>query len=169
MIERADRQTSPLIAGRFYLVPIVRAKWFNHLDAWPVIGPLHEDREFLHFPDDHFHVDARFLPASFKDPWRVFSYPLHAYRGEPPLPAPVMKRRKCVRVHVPWEVSGRRNTGPLDVLRAHFAGRQCAKGKSGWICPHRHAALGSIQADGGVITCPLHGLRIDAVTGAVLG
>ena len=168
MIERADRQTAPLIAGRFYLVPTVRAKWMNRLGDWPVIGPLHEDREILRFPDDHFHVDARFLPASFQDPWRVSTYPLHAYRGAPPLPAPILARRKCITPHVPWTVEWQRNTSPLYVLRARFAGRQCIHGKGGWICPHRHASLGSIAPEGGVITCPLHGLRIDAATGIVL-
>lgn len=93
-IERADRQTSPLVEGHFYLVPTVRAKWISRLADWPVIGPLHEDWKLFGFPDDHFHVDARFLPASFKEPWRVFNYPLHAYRGEPPLPTPVIRRRK---------------------------------------------------------------------------
>jgi hypothetical protein len=38
MTERADRQTAPLIAGRFYLAPTVRAKWSNRLGDWPVIG-----------------------------------------------------------------------------------------------------------------------------------
>ncbi len=37
MIERADRQTAPLVEGRFYLVPTVRAKWFGKLADWPVI------------------------------------------------------------------------------------------------------------------------------------
>lgn len=171
-IERADRQTAPLIAGRFYLVATVRAKWINRMGDWPVIGTLHEDRDILHFPEQHFHVDARFLPPSYKDLWHVFIYPLHARRGQPPLPAPVMKRRKCITPHVPWFVDWRRNTGPFYELRTHFAGRHCDKGKAGWICPHRHAALGSIQPEGhpeaGVITCPLHGLRIDAATGKVL-
>jgi Rieske 2Fe-2S protein len=64
---------------------------------------------------------------------------------------------------------GFRDTSPVHTLRKLFAGHQCAAGKGGWICPHRKASLGSIQPVDGIITCPLHGLRIDAATGKMLG
>src|SRR5258708_5362853 len=168
MIERVDRQTAPLVEGRFYLVPTVRAKWYGKLADWPVVGPLHEDREFFRFELDHYHVDPRFLPRRMKDGVvdRAFSAPLCI----PPLPPAMMKRRKCVRSHVDYFLPYfGRDTSPVDVLRKHFAGQQCAAGKGGWICPHRKASLGSIQPVDGIITCPLHGLRIDAATGQVLG
>ncbi|MBX9847503.1 MAG: Rieske 2Fe-2S domain-containing protein [Xanthobacteraceae bacterium] len=56
----------------------------------------------------------------------------------------------------------------LSAASAHFAGTQCARGKGGFICQHRNAVLGSIEPRDGVITCPLHGLRIGAQTGVVL-
>lgn len=178
-IERADRQTSPLVEGRFYLVPTVRAKWFDKLTDWPVIGPLHEDREIFGFDQDHYHIDARFLPRTYRRIYRVFQYALHAHywahhfaanEGKPPpvLPAPVLLKRKCIRSHVPYDPPWERAAVPIGTLRKAFAGHQCAAGKGGWICPHRKASLGSIQPVGGVITCPLHGLRIDAVDGKVL-
>ncbi len=187
-IERADRQTSPLVEGRFYLVPTVRAKWYGKVADWPVIGPLHEDREILGFDLDHYHVDARFLPRDYPDIFRAFSGPVHADTwavrraknwGEPmpSLPSPVLKRRKCVRASVPFSLPWSAAVTPVHELRRRFAGQQCVMGKGGWVCPHRKASLGSIEPEVGtapdgspahVITCPLHGLRIDAVTGLVL-
>lgn len=167
-IERVDRQTSPLVEGRFYLVPTVRGEWFGKFGDWPVIGPLHDDREIFRFEIDHYHVDGRFLSRKVRNVFRVFTYALHAYRGKPPLPPVVMKRRKCIRSHVDYCLPYFRDASPVDVLRKHFAGHQCVAGKGGWICPHRKASLGSIQPVDGVITCPLHGLRIDAATGVVL-
>ena len=53
--------------GRFYVVPCVRAGW-PHIDDkprwWPILGPQHEDAEFINFPYQHFHVDYRFLDAN---------------------------------------------------------------------------------------------------------
>ena len=50
----------------FYEVLCVRAAWPNSDDKprwWPVLGPQHEDREFIQFAYQHFHVDFRFLDA----------------------------------------------------------------------------------------------------------
>ena len=54
-------------------------------------------------------------------------------------------------------------------LNESFAGQQCRKGKRGFVCPHKLFPLGSVQVVDGVITCPLHGLRIDAQSGRCLG
>lgn len=176
---RVDQQSGPLKVGSFYLVPTVFAQWGapglswrskNVLRAWPVIGPLHSDKEFFNFETDHYHVDARFLPL--KDP-RVYStlpYPIHARK--PPfapdgatLPKPVWARRKCIRAGVPDFAP---SSIEIDAMRTHYAGRACKRGKAGFICPHRNAPLGSSVPLNGIITCPLHGLRIDAATGVVL-
>lgn len=183
-IERADRQTAPLVEGRFYLVSTVRGSWFGKIADWPVIGPLHEDREIFNFPWVHYHVDGRFLPR--RPEWKVvetFSRPLHVGSTNSSLPRPVLRPRKCIRAHVPYCISGAgtyRDTRPIEALRERYAGHQCKHGKGGWICPHRNAPLGSIAPApdtirdaagpriGLVITCPLHGLRIEAETGIVL-
>lgn len=49
--------------GSFYVVPCVRAGWPNIDDKprwWPILGPQHEDGEFINFPYQHFHVDYPF-------------------------------------------------------------------------------------------------------------
>lgn len=176
MIERVDRLTAPPIVGDYYLVPVVTAKWNHHLAGWPVIGPLHTDTEFFAFKQDHYHIDARFLSRRLRQVadetiWyysaaaHIQAAPLHAYSDAPPLPKPVMARRRCVSTGPSYEHGEKK---PILELRAHFAGTQCERGKGGWICPHRKASLGSIAAIDGVITCPLHGLRFDAATGVAL-
>lgn len=49
--------------GRYYRVPCVRGRWIlGDSPLWiPVIGPLHEDTEYIGFPFQHWHVDYRFL------------------------------------------------------------------------------------------------------------
>jgi hypothetical protein len=54
-------------------------------------------------------------------------------------------------------------------MNTAFAGTQCRKGKRGFVCPHKLFPLGSVEPVAGVITCPLHGMRIDAATGVCLG
>jgi hypothetical protein len=174
MIERIDRLTAPPKVGRFYLVPTVYAIWHDLRSDWPVIGPLHTDVEFFDFKHDHYHLDWRFLSArqrSQASTWRespaadVQAAPLHAYIGEPELPKPVWTKRRCNRLDAPYEHGDKK---PIKDLREHFSGVQCERGKAGWICPHRKASLGSVAIVDGVITCPLHGLRIDAATGLTL-
>jgi hypothetical protein len=173
-LQRADRLAAPPAVGQYYLVPVVTAKWHNQLMAWPVIGPAHTDAEFFNFKDEHYHIDGRFLTKRQREianvPWRTMagelqSAPLHAYRGESPLPKPVLTKRRCSVSYLPYEHGDKK---PIMDIRAHFAGAQCDKGKGGWICPHRKASLGSVLAVDGIVVCPLHGLKIDAATGIVL-
>ena len=56
--------------GRFYRVPCVWASWPNLGSRprwWPVLGPQHEDEEFIGFPYQHYHVDYRFLNAECRE------------------------------------------------------------------------------------------------------
>jgi len=173
MIERVDKLTEPLVAGQHYLVWTVTAKWNNLIRAWPVIGPKHDDKEFFNFKREHYHVDSRFLPLKAKYRGETLSHPLHAHLerwGSPavPLTDPTLRRRKCISVESEIWVPERADPRPLTEMHKHYIGHQCVRGKAGWICPHRKASLGSIQPIDGVITCPLHLLKIDAATGIVL-
>lgn len=164
-LERVERIAGPLVPGRFYLVPTVRCDYFGVVADWPVIGPVHNDVEFFSFHLQHYHFDRRFItpPASLR--MREFeTAPLHAHAGDV-LPAPVWRRKLCRRAEMPFDYA---HQPKVQALQDGFAGKACARGKAGWICPHRHVALGSIEPREGVITCPLHGLRIDAASGVVL-
>lgn len=163
-LQRVDRLKEPPVVGRFYLVPTVQGRWYDSFrEDWPVIGNLHNDVEFFDFHTKHFHLDYRFVRVRKSLLGRVKAAPLHAHSSTP-LSKPIFRRRKCLREQVIFD-------GPSKIMtpfRKSFAGHQCASGKRGWVCPHRHVALGSTPAIGGVITCPLHGLRINAATGLVL-
>lgn len=178
MTERADRITEPLVKGRFYLVPTVFAAWgLDKPTHWPIIGAMHTDPEFFNFPEPHYHIDGRFVSKRWHV--RVFHtplsrpYALHRPVGpdSPPLPRPVMRRVKCLHPQIPYRCYSDDPTKippALIDLRAAYATTQCARGKGGWICPHRKASLGSIVPVDGIITCPLHGLQINAASGKVL-
>lgn len=172
-LQRVDRTDQPLVVGRYYLVPVVTMTWHGHLSSWPVIGPPHTDVEFFNFTKEHYHIDGRFLSVP---QWKIAeesyrtaenniqSAPLHPARGKD-LPKPTIEKRRCNRPDLAY-VHGHQE--PIQQIRTHFAGTQCERGKGGWICPHRKASLGSVAAVDGVITCPLHGLQIDAASGLVL-
>jgi hypothetical protein len=81
-------------------------------------------------------------------------------------PAPVIWRlRKCQRSVLAYQ---HHDKEPPQKLKAHFGGEQCVRNRTGWVCPHQRFPLGSVAPVEGVLTCPMHGLRIDAETGRVL-
>ncbi len=174
-LERVDRMTEPLVAGRHYLVWTVHGQWQHMLRDWPVVGPRHNDKEFFNFSAEHYHIDSRFLPLKAKYRGDTLMYPLHAHEARSwsnapavPLGEPMLRKRKCVKAEIEVIIPWQRKTDVLFEMHAHYAGQQCASGKAGWICPHRKASLGNVQPIDGVITCPLHLLKIDAETGVVL-
>jgi hypothetical protein len=176
VLERVDRVTTPLVVGRSYLVPTVRGMWLYNIRNWPIIGPRHTDADFFDFAEPHYHVDGRFLKNPNGLSWRdheTFRMPLHeiiTYVDSEPftfsLGPIIFRRRRCYRNYQGYPFG---RSIPVAAIRKHYAGHQCPKNKDGaWICPHRKASLGSILPVDGVITCPLHGLRINAKTGVVM-
>lgn len=182
-LERVSELTSAPVVGQFYLVPTVTYPWLmdkpSFTKAWPVLGGKHEDAEHLGFADEHYHVDSRFVSA--RDYERAMNRNYRGvvtFEGTPlsmrghyeggvwrikPHPPVVWQRRKCMRdLHRPTRV---RELGVR--IDAVYAGKTCKHGKGGFICPHKGLALGTVPVVDGIITCPLHGLRIDAETGLV--
>lgn len=176
MIARVDQLSSPPIVGRFYLVPTVRGLYFGRTDDWPVTGPAHEDERFFNFPWRHFHIDIRFLSwrqrrhiEAHRPPFvclqrMVARSPLSEFNNDR-LPEPALGRRHCWSADTTWPEP---HNPKVRNLQTHYAGDLCRRSAFGFVCPHRGARLGSIAPVDGVITCPLHGLRIDAATGLVL-
>ena len=170
-------ETTPttLIPGRYYRVPVVRASYCgSRLQWWPVIGPPHEDAEFIKFPSEHYHVDWRFLSASqqnraveyanaygstsAKKDQVVFGFPITTDQIE----GKKSQYRKCrsadfpeYRILASWH----------KTLENHY--QSCTLGPA-MICPHKGASLANIQPVDGVITCPLHGLRWSSDTGEMV-
>lgn len=181
---RIDDLDGPPVLRRTYLVPTVRYEWNGRVDDWPVMGPRHEDGEHLSFPWWHYHLDPRFMTAAQwrrarRTPWAkkgaaaVQSHPLLKW-ADPrmqdgiPHPDPVWRPLRCLRV-MPEYLFG--DIGPVIRLNAAYAGRRCPRDAAGrLVCPHKGADLSTLAPDGdGLITCPLHGLRIDPARGVVAG
>lgn len=188
-VQRVTSLAAPPVVGQRYLVPTVEYIWQGYMpQPWPVFLPKHEDAEILKFPWDHYHVDPRFLDrrrweracadGAWGSGWgedsdgyaqcqRAPLMRLEGVSGEIEPHGPVVWRRlRCARSEIRY-VHGHQKT--IGALRGHFAGRTCKHARTGWVCPHKHFPLGSIAPDDdGVITCPLHGLRVRAADGVVL-
>lgn len=196
-LQRIDALRAPPAPGRYYSVPCAFVKAFDRLDWWPVRGHWHEDKKLLEFPLHHYHLDGRFLnkdqrryvggqyDAPESEFATAFTYgfgglvrringaAIGALRSSPNVEPPVeWKRRKCWTSSVPV-IFG---CGPSNLqlvrkfctLKNEFAGAQCPSRDGQWICPHKGYGLGAEPVENGRITCPLHGLIIDAQTGVVL-
>lgn len=169
----------PPVVGRFYMVPAIFYRWNGKDGHWPVVGPLHEDREFFAFSLLHYHVDLRFLTASqwklaTRNGYRrslssvVASDAEHAAGSQPlahldlPIPRgrPRLIRRRC---RLNTRAYAFPNEPPIQRLNEHFgAPAEPIRLRDGRIlCPHRKADLSTYKPDkNGIITCPLHGLRV---------
>lgn len=160
----------PFEIGKYYKVPCVRAFLRGRYSSWPVLGPWHEDAEFVGFEDDHFHLDARFLS---RDQYRLlcterrlgevnlFSVVITEYQI---FEAVAIRLRKC---HRPWpDCYPVERAKWLPDLQEAFASKTIG---AGLICPHRGASLQGLTPDAaGCVTCPLHGLKWDCRTGSLV-
>ena len=163
--------------GVMYDVPCIFWKYLERWSWWPVLGPMHEDAKIIGFRWDHYHIDHRFLTVGQfsisaryvrrRDAAAAFRYPLHQMHEEKNLHSvgwpqlPTIKRKRCLRewpsypgTQAPW----------MQKLENAY---ECARMKKG-LCPHQGAPLAGLEVKDGVVTCPLHGLRWDVETGAMV-
>lgn len=179
---RVDEMLEPPMVGQTYLVPTINYRFGDDKKHrnYPIMGTLHEDAEHIGFPWMHYHMDWRFAPQSairyakrrghwFAGEQAVFGIPLQ--NRDYPHGDVTYRRLKCRRappintIFSKPKPSGYPSNGQL-LHRAWF-GKPAARGPHGLICPHRGTVLGSalVETDGS-ITCPLHGLKFCAKTGA---
>lgn len=149
--------------GRYYRVPVIwNQRWRQFV---PVLGPLHEDRAIIGFPEEHWHIDWRFVTERF---WLR-----HSLGRLTPLATPIskrnttgdvtMRRLKCKRAMpvFPARTAG----GPIPWLPALEDAYAGATLKCGRICPHQGLPLAGCPVQDGVVVCPGHGLAWDVATG----
>jgi hypothetical protein len=194
-LQRSDRLKGPPVVGHWYLVPAIlwnrgstslygesEYKILRGLESgpgakwWPVWGHKHNDIEHFNFKPLHYHIDPRFLTKRHtKETWCSGSRTVLQELQAQPLShtglksgprKPTLRRMRCSLSHAEW---GHPDALKVSDLNKDFAGQQCRSGKRGLVCPHRYFPLGSIEAIDGVVTCPLHGMRIDVATGKCLG
>jgi hypothetical protein len=155
--------------GTFYRVPAVKVNNWHRFEGWiPVVGPMHEDAEIVHFPWQHFHVDWRFasarLWAYFKDRRAIgghFGWPIQTPNNDGTqviLAGPEPRRMTYKRDPGAFPANITRWQKPL---REKFA---CAKLING-TCPHRGIPVSAMHREGDILTCPGHGLKWHAITG----
>jgi hypothetical protein len=186
-MELVSELTLPPVVGKMYWVPAIHMDRFGFKKLWwPIHGHKHNDEEFFNFKPDHYHVDQRFLSKRHlrqhtrgyhDDPLlNSFGKPLsgkyahleYDYPGKQLQPGrPELRRMRCQRDFplYPYE-----NEGAVQKLNAAFVGKIANKGRLGLVCPHKQYPLGQLPADAeGIITCPLHGMRIRAIDGVCVG
>lgn len=163
------------VIGRRYLVQAVLANSFYGLkNIWiPVIGPRHEDAEVIRFPHLHWHIDWRFASqrlyrmVHFRPsgtPYGIVLSCPDAVGDKVVIEGPILRRMVCKRdlVQYPHSYATWGNA-----LREHMRQRGCDALVNGK-CPHRGIPAEAMIRDGDVLTCPGHGLRFSATTGALL-
>lgn len=177
---RIEDLDEPATVGALYNVPMVRllipSRWCEWIfkDLVPVIGSRHEDAEFISFPQEHWHIDWRFVSA------REFVRVSRAARRRPPVEVQVSKVitvdmvtggicrhvRKCRRLPVefPYLINGGRAVPWIGALEHAFADQNARCG----ICPHRGIPLAGQPVKDGARVCPGHGLRWNVTTGALV-
>lgn len=181
MTRLADLREPPIV-GNYYLVPVVeRYPWHGRIGDWPVLGPLHEDREFFNFTEAHYHIDIRFVSARQhkfiveRTPWTyrttddasdaaltVSGTPLQS-RGSPlPYGRPILRRLRCKRESVPTSLLSYATVARDKMIAAYGNPALPICRRDGRkLCPHRKVDLSSFPPDAaGIVVCPLHGLRV---------
>lgn len=111
--------------GKFYLVPtVVVPSLPKRLQVVPVMGPLHEDAEFINFPHRHYHPDRRFV----SDAWMSFHG--RGFGGTKGHWGAVY----CFKIKRPLD-KVERDTGMLEGPRLRMKCQETLR--DGHICPHR--------------------------------
>lgn len=153
--------------GKMYKIPTVQAVLSWGYSVIPVLGPRHNDKEFIGFYQYHYHWDFRF--ATSRQIERLVrdeggSIFVHVIKAEPgdmtgDAGAVTYRWRKCRRVMPPYPLKPHW----LPAMSAAYTDKTLVDGH---ICPHKGADLTGLPVDAqGCVTCPLHGLRWHVETG----
>ena len=176
-LPRVDDLRAPPTVGETYLVRCVEAQIAGERSLYPILGPLHEDAAFIKFPEEHWHLDRRFLT---EPQGRLLATHKNADLGERMLARLLPVEHLMAALHAVVLCKDARLRGPLHrplvclreqpeyfsanahqwlaELEAAFAGATVRDHR----CPHKGMPLGSLPVDKGCITCPAHGLRFDS-------
>lgn len=179
MVAHADKLQREPVVGNYYMVPCVRVLRSLKVipfppGLWPVIGPLHDDKD-LGIIQRHWHFDARFLTGhqfSFlshnaTNVDRIFKVVLcgtdSTGRAMPNVSGVNIIRRRCMRVNPPFPKT---RIDGFAKLQDDMAGLKVTCSR----CPHRGLPLESLPRVPGTneVICVGHGLRYDLTTGILV-
>jgi len=164
ILSKVEEVKSQLIQGQNYLVPCLVKTEDKMLYITPIINHPHTDTEngqdYI-----HYHVDYRFVKHQSNGvfPFVINNHSQHHFVKD---------------IRVQEKIHGELEYFVLPLINEDFAGitpvsfilnsklkHKCIhQGK----CPHKGYDLSQVKAVDGTITCPLHGLRFDSITGSVL-
>lgn len=160
-----------MIQGKFYQVPCVKVTEWHRFKGWlPILGPFHEDAEFVKFPWMHYHLDWRFVPQRVFDDMSAYRGPAYVHASVIQCPnrmgditisaGPELKRMKYKRPTPAYPSSA---ATWLPQLTDKYVDAKIVRG----LCPHRGIPVEAMVRDGDILTCPGHGLRFSASTGRI--
>lgn len=171
----AIKSPTNAIVGNAYSVPCVRGQfntlWFN---GWvPVIGPPHEDREYIGVASTHYHVDWRFvLEHQWQRHirWRPEAEALGVILHQKDITeGPKYLRRPCLREMPTFPVVLSPASTPIKFLAKLEDAFADAALPACRTCPHRGMPLDAMRPDvDGVLVCPGHGLAWDTKSGRLV-
>lgn len=167
-----------IVVGKYYLVPTVFVPTLpKGLQIVPVIGPAHEDAEFIKFPHRHMHPDRRFVSVKWLDyygrgvygdkaHWAVvysftFKTLLEGIERDTGVREAARERMRCKRM-----VTAFRKDAPwLARLESAYRDERL---RDGHICPHRGISCRGVAPESDGVVCPGHGLKWNMETGALV-
>jgi hypothetical protein len=173
---RIEEQVAPALR-RTYAVRVAILKPTTNHTEWvrrlfdgvvPLFGAAHHDREVIGFQPEHYHIDWRFASSqAYAAAWKGRWY---AEKGAEK--ALVVDLSDVLRTDVA-ELTLRRHAPEYPILpsswqpslEAAYADKKLLPGMT---CPHRGAKLSSCQQADGCVRCPLHGLKWNVATGALV-
>jgi len=163
------------IVGKFYWVrarQMIKNTFSLAKDDWiPLLGGEHEDTD-IGSPEDHWHVDWRFMPTS------VVRYRTKGHSGKTP---ETTRPRQSKPASLTGMILTRRQLGDEErlilrkMMRQHptfpsWHGSRALEAKYAGavakclICPHRGMPLAGAPVRNGALVCPGHGLAYDKDT-----
>lgn len=157
IVKKITELDEPPAIGESYLVPCVEsvaATWTdNRNQIVPIFGDFHWDLEIIQFPEEHVHIDFRFVSRS--------EFRRLNHRGS--VFAKVVSKKFVVSES--WEIRTCYRKMPkfptvnwTRELEKEYKSRELICGK----CPHKGMNLSSVGKDrSGMKICPGHGLRWD--------
>ncbi len=143
------------------LAPVKQQCFFSQKQLIPVVGPPHDDVEYINFPDRPYHVDWRFAPQSVCNLATEHNYfaELGMVVDVRLVEKTVVRRMKCRREFRMYP--DKNGAKFLPALQKGFADKSAKNG----ICPHKGFDLNTLHPDAdSCVVCPLHGLKFNTTT-----
>lgn len=159
-MEKITDLTNPPIVGHNYLVRCVKscaANWCKGNRTIPVNGSFHCDKEIIGFPEEHIHIDFRFISNKELRRLNVNDSLFGRVVSKKFVEFECWEVRRCNRLmpKFPKQTLGHHLIW-MPELEKTFRDKQIACGR----CPHQGIDLRLINCDRSLYkVCPGHGLK----------